>query len=176
MEAAIVITLQRLVVRRGRRTCPSLPSPGSPRTRGIAIIGLLACILGVPAVQARETVHLFPIQPVLESEKGKNKLSDVALYFGNQKHPKIVEDLGVFATNKKTNAFGKSDRVACDWVFLSALIQLQERALLQGGNAVVNIKSNYKNVEVVNDDEYRCGAGNVMAGVALIGTVVKIEK
>lgn len=44
----------------------------------------------------------------------------------------------------------------------------------QGGNAVVNIKSNHKNIETVSDTDYLCGAGNVMAGVALKGTVVEL--
>ena len=129
----------------------------------------------VPTVQARETIQTYPIEQVLKSRQARTKLVDVPLYFGEEEPPKIVREIGVFATNKKTNAFGKSDHVACDWVFLSALIQLQQRALQEGGNAVVNIKSNYDNVEVASADKYRCGAGNVIAGVALVGTVVEID-
>ncbi len=166
--------LQQPIAGRARRSGP-IVSPARGRGLGIGVvIGLLACLLGASAAPARQTLHSYPVKPVLENNK--YKLSDVALYFGDQKHPKVVAEFGVFATNKKTNAFGKSDRVACDWVFLSAVIQLQHRALQEGGNAVVNIKSNYKDVEVSLDHEYRCGAGNILAGVALIGTVVKIEK
>ncbi len=144
-----------------------------PRTVAVC---LLVCLLGATAVSARESFRTFPVKEALEKGEREHKLVDVPLYFGDQKHPKVIQELGVFATNKKTNAFGKSDRVACDWVFLSAVIQLQQRALREGGNAVIDIKSNYKNIEFVSDDEYRCGAGNVVAGVALIGTVVKINK
>ncbi|MCK5205111.1 MAG: excinuclease ABC subunit A, partial [Desulfobacterales bacterium] len=65
---------------------------------------------------------------------------------------------------------------ACEWVFLSALLKLQERARNQGANAVINIKSNYKNNEVVSDTEYQCGAGTIFAGVALKGRIVKLAK
>ena len=36
---------------------------------------------------------------------------------------------------------------------------LQERAKREGGNAVINIKSVYKNENVENNTEYLCGAG-----------------
>ncbi len=152
---------------------------GIMRGRGVGIgvvVCLLICFAGASAVSARETFQTFPVKQALEKAERENRLLDVALYFGDQKHPKVIQNMGEWATNKKTNAFGKSDRVACDWVFISAILQMQQRALQEGGNAVINIKSNYKNIEFVSDDEYRCGAGNIMAGVALLGTVVKIEK
>ncbi len=142
----------------------------------VVVVCLLACLAGATAVPARESFRTYPVKEALEKGESEQRLLDVPLYFGDQKHPKVIQNYGVFATNKKTNAFGKSDRVACDWVFLSAVLQMQQRALREGGNAIINIKSNYKNIEFVSDDEYRCGAGNIMAGVALIGTVVKIEK
>jgi uncharacterized protein YbjQ (UPF0145 family) len=98
----------------------------------------------------------------------------VSFYFGNQPHPEIIKNLGEDRTNKKTNAFNKSDKEACEWVMLSALLQLKERAQSLGANAVVNIRSNYKNNETSSDTEYTCGAGAIMAGVALIGTFVTL--
>jgi hypothetical protein len=148
------------------------------RIRGgiTAVLCLIGCLAVATAASARESFRTYPVQQALEKGESEQLLADVALYFGDQEHPAVVHDFGEFATNKKTNTFGKSDRAACDWVFLSAVIQLQQRALQEGGNAVINIKSNYKNIEFVSDDEYRCGAGNIMAGVALKGTVVTIEK
>jgi uncharacterized protein YbjQ (UPF0145 family) len=87
----------------------------------------------------------------------------------------VSRDLGESRTNKKTNAFGKSDKEACQWVFLSAMIALHNRALEQGGNAVINIKSNYRNNLTVSDTTFQCGAGALMSGVALVGTVVRLE-
>ena len=75
---------------------------------------------------------------------------------------------------KKTNFFGKNDQEACEWTFLSAMISLTEYAQRVGGNAVVNIRSNYKNAVFSSETEYQCGAGNVTGGTAFIGDVVKL--
>ncbi|AWJ90527.1 excinuclease ABC subunit A [Azospirillum baldaniorum] len=141
-----------------------------------AALTLIATIVATsfPAL-ARDERLMFPVEAALSTAAAQEKLDrGVRLYFGEQKHPKPVANLGEWATNKKTNAFNKTDREACEWVFLSAVLELQERARKQGGDAVINIKSNYKNTETNSNTEYMCGAGNIMAGVALKGTVVKL--
>ena len=141
--------------------------------RLLAVLAL-AVSVSTPAM-ARDTRHMFPIQDALNTEDAKEKLDpNIKLYFGNQKHPKVSKEIGRWGTNKKTNAFGKEDKVACEWVFLSAVMELQERARNEGGDAVINITSNYKGSEKSSDTEYECGAGNIMAGVALKGTMVKL--
>jgi hypothetical protein len=124
---------------------------------------------------ARDTVHEYSITDVMEKPENASRLKGVSFYFGEQSHPRIKENHGEFSTNKKTNAFGKSDLKACRWVMMSALLQLHQRAQSMGANAVVDIKSNYKNREVSSETNYTCGAGNTIAGVALIGTVVLLE-
>ena len=141
-----------------------------------SLLTVLACLVCLTSVHAREDMKSFAIESVLESDPGKAKLTGIAFYFGDQAHPKVVKSLGEWSTSKKTNAFNKSDQEACDWAFLTAMITMQQRALREGGNAIINIKSNYKHVETSSQTEYKCGAGNIMAGVALKGTVVKIEK
>jgi uncharacterized protein YbjQ (UPF0145 family) len=134
----------------------------------------LAMLSAAPAF-ARDSVGYYPIGEALNSEPGKVG-DDVALYFAGQPHPAVVKKMGEFATNKKTNAFGKSDADACQHVFLSAVIELQDRARKEGGNAVINIKSNYKNEVRESATEFTCGAGAVIAGVALKGDVVTLRK
>jgi hypothetical protein len=126
-------------------------------------------------VLAREDVSEFSIENVMSLEQAKEKLgAEVRFYFGNQKHGKILKNWGEVSTNKKTNAFLKSDEEACTQAFLSALITLSKRAIKEGGNAVIKIKSNYKSKEFDSATSYQCGAGNVLAGVALKGTIVKL--
>ena len=128
------------------------------------------------ATQARNEVLQFSIADTLALEKAKEVLGEeVRFFFGDQPHPQVVRRYGEWRTNKKTNAFNKSDRQACEWVFLSALKQLRDRAASEGGNAVINIRSNYKNNTTSSTETFDCGAGNVVAGVALIGDVVSIE-
>jgi len=126
--------------------------------------------------QARDTKYLLPITTALEQKEAKTRLDgSVKFFFGNQETPKIVSKLGTDVTNLKTNAVGKSDETACNWVFLSALIQLEKRAKQLGANAVINIVSYYKKEVMSSRTEFECHAGAVIAGVALKGDFVRIE-
>lgn len=136
----------------------------------IALVGIAA------GASARDEVKEFSIQEVMSSEKAKSVLGDnIRFYFGNQSHGAVSKKFGEFGSNKKTNGVGKSDQEACEWAFLSAMKSLRERAEREGANAVVNIRSNYRRAETSSTDTFRCGAGNIMAGVALIGDVVTIK-
>ncbi len=140
------------------------------------VLGIaLGCLTA--QAQARDDVGSYSIKEALSLEQAKQKLGNsVAFYFGEQSHPKVLKRFGHFGTNKKTNAFNKSDKEACQWVFLSAMLQLKERAQSEGANAVINIKSNYKSNLTSSDTEFKCGAGTFVAGVALVGDFVVIEK
>ena len=142
--------------------------------RNFALLAI-ACTVALP-VAARDEQKLFPIAQALKSPAAQGKLDPgIRLYFGRQRHPNVTKEFGQWPTNKKTNAFAKSDLQACEWVFLSAVIALQERARKQGGNAVINIVSNYRNVVTNSESEYVCGAGGLIAGVALKGRVVNLS-
>lgn len=138
---------------------------------------ILAAVLATitTTASARDDVGKYPIAPLLESSKAKEVLLDIPLYFHTQKHKAVAKTYGEVSTNKKTNAFMKSDEEACEWVMLSALKALQERAVREGMDAVVNIESNYKKRHFASETEFECGAGQVMAGVALKGTLVKFK-
>ena len=136
-------------------------------------IALMTTIL---TVEARETIAEFDLASALQSA-GQENLLDIDLYFADQKHPKVERRISKnVTTSKKTNAFGKSDETACNRALLSALIALQNRASKDGGNAVINIRSNFKHNEFASKTKFQCGAGNVIAGVALKGDTVKLEK
>lgn len=139
-----------------------------------AMLGVMLAMVMVGEAAARDDELYKPIADVFNEYE--DKLSDeIAFYFGDQPHGEIAERHGEFPTNKKTNAFGKSDDEACRWVMLSALLSLQERAIREGGNAVVNIRSYYDKNEYSSDTDYECHAGKIMAGVALIGEVVTLK-
>lgn len=126
---------------------------------------------------ARDIKYMLPIAAALETKDAKEKLDgSVKFFFGSQQTPKILTKLGTDSTNLKTNAVGKSDETACNWVFLSAMIQLEKRAKQLGANAVVNIVSYYQKNVVSSATEFECHAGAVIAGVALKGDFVKVEE
>ncbi len=141
----------------------------------LALVALIASVLSAP-LYARDDIGAYNINEALSTPDAKAKLGgSVKFYFGEQKHGKVARDFGEFKTNKKTNAFNKSDKQACEWVFLSAMIALQERAMREGADAVVDIKSNYKNNLTSSESTFQCGAGTFVAGVALTGNVVTLK-
>jgi uncharacterized protein YbjQ (UPF0145 family) len=134
-------------------------------------------IMGAMNAQARDEHTMFSIQEAMNTEDAKAKLDgSVQFYFGDQKHPKAEKTFGEFMSNKKTNAFNKTDERACQWAFLSAMLSFQDRAIREGGNAVVNIRSYYKRNEISSSTQFECGAGNIIAGVTFKGDVVKLAK
>lgn len=137
---------------------------------------VLALALATPASYAREDVQQRSIADALNSADGKDALdSSVKFYWSGQSHPGVVQKFGTFTSNKKTSFFGKSDEAGCERAFLSAMIAMQARAVREGGNAVIDMHSVYKNNEFKSATQYECGAGSIMGGVALRGTVVKIK-
>src|SRR5262245_44950530 len=141
----------------------------------MAVTGAAVLLLATSAADARDTHTKFPLEPALAKAQASGKLApDIKLFFGTQKYPKPTAQLGEARTNKKTNFFNKTDVEGCEWAFLSAMISLTQYAQRVGGNAVVNIRSNYKNVPFSSETEYECGAGNVTGGTAFIGDVVKL--
>ncbi|MDZ4381292.1 MAG: hypothetical protein U0942_08135 [Parvibaculum sp.] len=117
----------------------------------------------------------MPVKPALETPDAKQKLDgSVSFYFGDTPHPPILENYGEVVSNKRTNAFAKSNAETCQRVVLSNFIEFQERAKALGGNAVVNVTSYFRRNEVRDDDRYECHVGFLMSGVALKGDVVKL--
>lgn len=141
-------------------------------TSAVVAIALLA----VAPTHARDSIHEFSISDALNADKANSRLDpDIRLYFAGQNVPAVRKRFGEYGTNKKTNAFNKTDQFACEWVFLTAILQLQARAARLGANAVINIKSNYRNREFASPVSFQCGAGNVVAGVALTGEMVTLN-
>lgn len=134
-----------------------------------------AVLLTSGLVQARDDVQTFPIQEAMTSNDAPTVLEGVKFYFGDAAHPQVVENLGNYQSNKKTNAFMKDKKEACEWAFLSAMISLRDRAISKGGNAVINVSSNYHDSVLSSSTEYECGVGFLMVGVTFTGDVVKIR-
>ncbi|WP_261841993.1 excinuclease [Aliamphritea ceti] len=126
---------------------------------------------------ARDDIADYSVAEAMSVKKISSAVgSDVSFFFAGQKHPKVAKSLGEYQSNKKTNAFAKSDKEACQWAFASAMKSFRERAIKEGGDAVINIRSNYRNNMTSSSSTFKCGAGAIMAGVTLVGDVVKLKK
>jgi uncharacterized protein YbjQ (UPF0145 family) len=122
------------------------------------------------AAMARDTVLHLPLADVLQMPEAQGKLDgSIRFYLSGAEHPPVSKSFGSDVSNKKTNAFNKSDVHACNWAALSALVAFQESAKQRGANAVINLVSYYKRQEFKSSTEYECHAGAAIAGVALKG-------
>ena len=139
------------------------------------LVAFGALLLVSFAAVARDDVGTYPLADVLGNPEYAQRLEGVKFFFGKQPHPAVARSFGEYQSNKKTNAFNKSDKEACEWAFLSALLSFHQRALAEGGDAVVDIRGYYKKIPFSSATHYQCGAGATMAGVTLKGTVVKLK-
>lgn len=143
--------------------------------RAALLISLVTMFAAMTST-ARDTKNMFPIVDAMTSPDAKAKLNmGVQFFFGNSAHPAVAQDFGEFMSNKKTNGTNKTDQEACEWAFLSAMLSFQQRAIELGGNAVINIRSYYKQHDVSSETQYECGSGALMSGVTFRGDVVKLQ-
>ncbi len=136
---------------------------------------LFVALAMTTSLYARDDRIKLPIADAIGTEEAKSKLNQGIKFVFGQGASGVSKKFGNFQSNKKTNAFGKSDQAACNRAFLSAMLSFQDRAVREGGNAVINIKSYYKRNTFVSTTEFECGAGNIMAGVTFTGDVVKLK-
>lgn len=144
----------------------------------IAAAASILALAGASSALARDDRLMFPVTEGMERGKTtKDRIDpEIRVYFGKQKSPAVERKLGEFTANRKTNATNKTDKEACEISFVSAVLSLQQRARREGGDAVINVHSVYKNENRESNTEYLCGAGTFVSGVALRGTVVKLKE
>ncbi|MEY9332135.1 hypothetical protein ABH911_002446 [Pseudomonas protegens] len=141
-----------------------------------ALIALALLAVLSPTSQATNLMYM-PFEKVVADAQRAGRLDgSVSFYLAGNPHPPLLRvQVTELATNKKTNAFNKSDIDACEWALQSALITLQAAAKRVGANAVTNIVSYYKHHVRKDLNTYECHAGVLMAGVALRGDLVYLQ-
>jgi len=141
-------------------------------------IGALALVVSGIA-EARNDTLTFPIEAALTSGKAEGLLmQDIKLFFGKQATPEILQPHQILEVtiNRKVNSLGKTDAQGCQLALLAALKELQERALKEGANAIVNIRSNLNDLEYSSENEFRCAAGTVVSAVSVKGRIVRLQQ
>lgn len=134
---------------------------------------LLLSLISFDSVAA-DRIGQYSIKEALQRGYDEGRIDrSIRLHFKGQRRPRYRKTIRTYRTSKKANAFARSDEKACQWAFLSAIRALTDRAKKVGGRAVVDIVSNYKNRRYSSATKFQCGAGAVMAGVALRGKVVR---
>ena len=141
------------------------------------LLGLITLLFVATPVLAKDTWHKFSAKEAQASKVGKDKLNpSIKLFMKGEKHAKVIKKIGEYKSNKRSNAFGKSEQATCDNSFLSAMIALQDRAEKEGGNAVIDIYTITKDKKFESAELYSCLKGTMVSNVALMGTVVKLDE
>lgn len=123
----------------------------------------------------RDIKRHLPIAAAIEAKDLQPKLDgSIKFFFGKETTREGLKILRSDATLSKVTLRGKSNETACNAAFISALVELLKRAKQVGANAVVNIVSYYKKVEMSSTTEYECHEGSGYMAVALRGDFVKI--
>ena len=144
------------------------------RSRRVAFAALLACLLPATAA-ARDEQRLYDIASVLASPEGRDRFDEtITFHWADAEAPVIERSFTIHTSERKTFLPTRTEREACDQSFVEALAALRDAARAAGANAVVEIKSLYKNREFRSSTEYECRLGYFAAGVTLEGTLVKL--
>jgi hypothetical protein len=135
----------------------------------------MAAVVLLPSAQARDDRMLFDIRQALDSPLGHDRFDEtVAFYWGDQIYPPPMQTFDIHTSERRAFAPTRTDDQACQVAFIEALAGLRDHAKEVGANAVVDIKSIYKNREFRSESQYECRAGYVVTGVALEGRMVKL--
>ncbi len=123
-----------------------------------AAAALTALLVTAPVADARDTLQKLSLSSRSRRPRppaSSRRASSCSSARRSTRRP--TAKLGETRTNKKTNFFNKTDVEGCEWAFLSSMIALTQYAQRVGGNAIVNIRSNYKNNVFSSETEYECG-------------------
>ncbi len=135
----------------------------------------LVFVLTIPQLASARDAELFHSARIAaERQLGKERLLDIPFYMKGEEHPGIKKTLGKTTANWVTRGAFRSKEESCEVAFLSAMIELQERAKAQGGNALVDVISITDSVESESATQFRCVAGLVVVKVGLKGTIVEM--
>jgi uncharacterized protein YbjQ (UPF0145 family) len=146
------------------------------KAKPLGLAALFLITLPGISLAADQVVHLAFSNAVAAATQSGKLDGSVKFYLaGTQPAGQVTVVDDNVSTNRKTNAFGKSAQVTCDWALQSALISLQDDAKKAGANAVVDIVSNYDDHEYRDSQNYECHVGFLMSGVVLKAKLAKVQ-
>jgi hypothetical protein len=146
-----------------------------PRIAAAAFVA--AAVFSVPAAQAKDDRMLMDIAAALATPAGHDRFDDtVAFLWADQAYPPPLQTYDIHTTEYRAFAPTRTEDEACIVAFIEALALLRDHAKAVGANAVVDIKSIYRNREFRSDTQFECRAGYVVNTVSLEGRVVKLPE
>jgi hypothetical protein len=143
-------------------------------TRVLTLAAALACALPA-AADARDEQRLYDIAAALATPAGRDRFDDTIQFFwAEQDTPETERAFSIHTSERKTFLPTRTEQEACDQSFIEALAALRDAARKTGANAVVGIKSLYKNREFRSATQYECRLSYFSVSVTLEGRLVKL--
>lgn len=137
---------------------------------------LMAAAFCSPA-QAKDERLLLPIAGALSSTAGRDRFDDtVQFMWADQAYAPPLQSFDIFTVERRTFAPVHTDEEACNAAFIDALADLRDHAKQMGANAIVAIKSIYRNREFRSETEFECRTGYLVDNVSLEGRTVKLPE
>lgn len=136
----------------------------------LALISMCLAAAAAPAANAERDIQTWSIQEAMESQDFQDRLGDFRFVWGDSVSGERIRST---TTRKTTNGINKSDRGACEWALLSALIALKEQAESLGGTSVQGIKSTATGTPFSSTTEFQCITGWTNSRVYLEAEIMK---
>lgn len=139
-----------------------------------SLVGVILLALPMSAF-ARNTEVNQPVEVAVQSDTKGHLLKDISYFMKGQKHPAVSRKLLSVTTKRSTRGLFRSDTASCNVAFLSAVRALQDRAMAEGGDSIIDITSITGSKTTESASEFRCVAGTSVVHVSLEGTIVKLK-
>lgn len=137
----------------------------------------IAAMLLTTLTHAKDERSMLSLADAMNTDEMKKARDPgVRIFFGKQAHPKVEKSFGETGMKRSTTVNVQEPVLACQHAFARAMQDFQERARAAGANAAINVRSNFKNVEIASETEFMCGVGTWAAGVAFKGELVKLAE
>ncbi|MCI4644113.1 MAG: excinuclease ATPase [Hyphomonadaceae bacterium] len=136
----------------------------------LAAFAICSVALASPAAFADRDIQTWSIQEAMSSENFQDRLGNFRFVWGDTVSGQRVMST---STRKATNGINKSDRAACEWALLSALIAFKEQAEANGATSVQGIKSTATGTPFSSTTEFQCITGWTNSRVYLEAEIVK---
>jgi len=125
------------------------------------------------AAFARNDSYMVPLQPVMDQIAKQG--GAVRFYFMKQATPEVAQKLTTF-TVSRNGALRADQSETCQRLAGLVIDQMRERAVNEGADGVVNIRSTYiKGTEVGTETEFECRMGNARVAIQFSGDLVKFK-
>ncbi|MDP6374321.1 MAG: hypothetical protein QF515_02720 [Pseudomonadales bacterium] len=141
------------------------------------VLAVFVCMLVSGVVQAEERHEYFSIAKTMDSALAQSAIGeDIRLIFDQRQPFTPVRSFGTFSANSEIGYADKTADSSCTQAFISALVSLQQRARLEGANAVLYPSTEPSSESTSASLSFRCDIGVLNTSVSLHGEVVILEQ